>query len=373
LFQKRAAAPLVAVLFTGLSAGVAGAQTLANPDISVIGDMRAIARTDEAASAAGAGNLSFVFEEIEFNFAGYLNPYMRADVTAALHGEEVEVELEEANFTVLRGLPWSLQFNAGRYLLDFGRLNSQHPHQWAWMDTPLVIRTMLGEEGLRATGGRLTMLTGAGETAVTLSASAFMSDAFAAHEHGQDDGHEHEAAEEDAAPEVMGSSRVSLFRQLSDAWSFEAGGSYMAGTYDPVEALWLDLAGADLKLRWRPDTYRSFVWIAEMMSGTREVAAEDSPGISITETSSTGAFTSVQYQFRMRWDLGGFVDWTQDAVAGDAETTAAGAFFGFSPAEETARISLVYRHETSDFYDHEDNSLTLQFLWSLGPHKVHTF
>jgi len=33
----------------------------------------------------------------------------------------------------------------------------------------------------------------------------------------------------------------------------------------------------------------------------------------------------------------------------------------------------VYRHQTSDMYAFADNSLTLQFLWSLGPHKPHTF
>lgn len=372
MFQKRAATPLIALMLAGLLPGAARAQTLANPDISVIGDMRAVGRTDEAAAAAGSKNLSFVFEEIEFNFAGHLNPYMRADITAALHGEEVEVELEEANFTILRGLPWSLQFNAGRYLLDFGRINPQHPHQWAWMETPLMIRTMLGEEGLRATGGRLTMLTAVGETAVTLSASAFMSDAFEAHDHGAEDG-DQAHAEEDAPAEIMGSGRMALFRQVSDTWSFEIAGSYMAGTYDPVESLWMDLAGADLKLRWRPDSYRSFVWIAEAMTGTREVADEDSLGVAIGETAATGAFTSVQYQFRKRWDVGGFADWTQDAVVEDAETTAFGAFFAFSPAEETARISLVYRRETSDLYEHDDDSITLQFLWSLGPHKVHTF
>ena len=57
----------------------------------------------------------------------------------------------------------------------------------------------------------------------------------------------------------------------------------------------------------------------------------------------------------------------------DAETTAYGAFFAFLPVEETARIGLVYRHETSDLTDFDDDSVTLQFLWSLGPHKVHTF
>jgi len=369
LVHRRGALLLVVALVAAWPGARASAQTLSNPDISVIGDMRAVARTDETAAAAGVRNLVFDLEEIEFNFAGYLNPYMRADVTAALHsaGGEVEVELEEANFTVLRGLPWTLQFNAGRYLLDFGRINQQHPHQWAWMDTPLMIRTMLGEEGLRATGGRVTALVDAGENAITLSASAFMSDAFAPHDHDR------AAEDEEASPEIMGSGRVSLFRQFSDTWSGEIGGSYLAGTYDPVEALWVDLAGADFKLRWRPDSYRSFVWIVEAMGSEREVASGDSLALAITSTQAAGVFSSAQLQWRKRWDAGAFLDYSEDAVVEGAATTAAGAYLGFSPAEETARIALVYRHETSDLYAHDDDSLTLQFLWSLGPHKVHTF
>jgi hypothetical protein len=108
------------------------------------------------------------------------------------------------------------------------------------------------------------------------------------------------------------------------------------------------------------------------MTSDREIADEDSVA-TISKVKAKGAFTSVDLQFRKRWDVGGFFDWTEDATIEGAETTAAGAFFGFNPVEETARISLVYRHETSDLYDYTDDSLTVQFLWSLGPHKAHTF
>jgi hypothetical protein len=348
------------------AAGAAGGQTLSNPDISAIGDMRGIWRSQEAADSTGASQFEFVLEEVELAFTGYLNPYMRADAFIGFHIAEEAIDFEEANFTVLRGLPWTLQFNAGRYLLDFGKINTQHPHQWAWIESPLMIRTMLGEEGLRADGARLTALVGVGETALGLSASAFSSGGFG-HEHGEGE------EEEEAAPEIMGSGRASLFRQLSDAWSAEIGGSYLAGTYDPAEDLKLAMAGIDWKLRWRPNSYQSFVWVVEAMTSDRDVAEEDSVSFTVTEVDANGVFTSADLQWRKRWDAGGYFDWTQDATTQDAETTAYGVFFGFNPVEETARISLVYRHETSDLYDHTDDSVTLQFLWSLGPHKAHTF
>lgn len=348
-----------------MAAGVARGQTLSNPDLSAIGDMRVIARTSETADSLGAEQLEFSFEELELAINAYLNPYMRADVFIGIHGLGPEVEIEEAFLTVLRGLPLSLQLSAGAYLLDFGRLNSQHPHQWGWLERPLMQQTMFGEEGVRAVGVRATTLHAVGETAVTLSGSAFNGDALA--------GHEHAAGEEaeEAAPKIMGSGRLSAFRQLSDTVSFEVGGSYLGGVYDPVENLKASIAGLDAKLRWRPDAYRSFVWIAEAMTSDRDVEDEESGEISAVD--AMGAFTSAELQWRRRWSAGAFFDWSEDASIPGAETTAAGGFFAFSPAEETARFSLVYRHQTSDLYAYDDDSLTLQFLWSLGPHKPHAF
>ncbi|HXV13154.1 MAG TPA: hypothetical protein VEC56_03015 [Candidatus Krumholzibacteria bacterium] len=336
--------------------------------MSAIGDMRAVYRPSESAAGVGSNELTFDFEELELALNAYLNPYMRADVFLSIHGTGPEVEIEEANFTVLRGLPAALQFNAGQYLLDFGKLNTQHPHQWAWLDRPLMHRTMLGEDGLRALGARLTTLFAVGENALGLSASAFSGGAFESHEHGD------EGEEDEAPPDIMGSARASLFRQVSDAWSAELGASYLFGNYDPVEPLATQIAAVDWKLRWRPNSYQAFVWVAEAMSSEREVAEEiDSVTVNLSTVDAMGAFTSAELQFRKRWSAGAFFDWTQDASIQDAESTAYGAFFDFLPVEETARIGIVYRHETSDLTDFDDDSVTLQFLWSLGPHKVHTF
>jgi hypothetical protein len=363
---RSAATSIAGILI--MVAGVARGQTLSNPDLSAIGDMRVIARTSETADSLGQEPLEFSFEELEIAINAYLNPYMRADVFVGIHGLGPEIEIEEAVLTVLRGLPLSLQMSAGAYLLDFGRINSQHPHQWGWLERPLMQQTMFGEEGLRAVGLRATTLLAVGETAVTLSGSAFNGDAFSGHEHGDEAAaHEHE----EAAPKIMGSGRLSAFRQFGTAWSFEIGGSYLGGIYDPVENLNVNVAGIDAKLRWRPDTYRSLVWIAEAMSSDRDVEP-DSTG-TLAAVDAMGAFTSAEYQWRRRWSAGAFFDWTEDATVAGAETTATGGFLAFSPAEETARFSLVYRHETSDLYAFTDDSLTLQFLWSLGPHKPHAF
>ncbi len=363
MHRRRNAATLIAGIAIA-AAGATRAQTLTNPDIGVIGDMRVVARSAGAADSTGTEQLEFVFEELEVSFTAPLNPYMRADVFLGIHGLGPDVEIEEAYLTVLRGLPLSLQVSAGAYLLDFGRINSQHPHLWGWIQRPLMHATMLGEDGLRAVGVRATTLASLGETAVTASGSAFGGDAFARHE-DEEAGH----AGESPAAKVMGSGRLSAFRQLSDAWSAELGASYLGGTYDRAENLALGIAAIDAKVRWRPDAYRAFVLVAEAMDGRRDIAGT---GGTVTAVDAAGVFASAEMQWRRRWSGGGFFDWTEDATVAGAETTAFGAFLAFSPAEETARFSLAYRRTTSDLFDHDD-TLTLQFLWSLGPHRVHSF
>ena len=357
-------------------AGCPHAQTLANPDLSVLGDMRINFRTGETADSLGVNEIQMEFREIEFNFNAYLNPYMRADAFIGIHGTHGEVEVEEASITVLRGLPLDLQLKTGKYLLDFGRINTQHPHQWGWIEWPLVHRAMLGEEGLWPVGLQLSSLQPLGETAVRLSVNAFMGDAFA-HEH-----HHDESADEhnDTAPaEIMGSARLSLFRSFTDAWSAELGGSYLAGRYDPAEDLHVGLAGVDWKLKWRPDSYRAFVWTFEAIRSDRDVlpeheeadTSENEPHIQKTE--AFGAFSAVEVRFRRVWDVGGHFDYTQDPQIDGAETTALGAWFGYMPAEETARFSVIYRHETSDLRQFDNDGVVFQIVWALGPHRPHPF
>ena len=91
------------------------AQTLVNPDISAVGDMRTVFRTKEDADSLGVNQVDFLFNELELNFVGYLNPYMRADAFIGIHGADIsEIHLEEASITVLRGLPLRLQFKTGK-------------------------------------------------------------------------------------------------------------------------------------------------------------------------------------------------------------------------------------------------------------------
>lgn len=361
---------LLFVLLAALPAALSG-QTMENPDISAIADMRYVYRNDVAAGLAGQDEASFEFEELELAFTGYLNPYMRADFYLGIHGVTGPFELEEGYASVVRGIPVQLRF--GKYLLDFGRINTQHPHQWGWLERPLMYRTVFGHHGAAVIGLGASRLQAVGETAVTLSVSGFRNDFFEipAHDEESGDEHHHDAG---GAADIGGSGRLSAFRSLTENTHIEAGISGLAARYDYEHGLDAALAGADFKLRWRPDTYRAFNLVAEALYSDREVGHSDEEETLHVETvTAWGAFSAAELRFRKRYDLGVYFDWTQDAYVQDAETTAWGAYAGFMPVEETARFSLVYRTEESDFYEGSSDTISFQVLWSLGPHQPHPF
>ena len=125
------ARPAVALAALTLLAAVAAAQNV-NPEISVIGDVRAF--VNDNSGDPDEGELQLDLESVELALQGYLNPFARADVYVAYHDEELTVE--EAYATILRGLPWGLQVRAGKYRVDFGKLNLLHPHAYSFLDTP---------------------------------------------------------------------------------------------------------------------------------------------------------------------------------------------------------------------------------------------
>jgi hypothetical protein len=102
----------------------------------------------------------FTVQGVELNLQGAVDPYFRANANLLFsidaEGESF-FELEEAWMETV-SLPWNLQLRAGEILTDFGRINTQHPHSWGFVDSPLVSARFLGPDGLRNPGARLAWL-----------------------------------------------------------------------------------------------------------------------------------------------------------------------------------------------------------------------
>ncbi|MEI7729981.1 MAG: hypothetical protein WCO56_10445 [Verrucomicrobiota bacterium] len=102
----------------------------------------------------------FTLQGLEANFTGAVDPYFRGNANVAFQinsAGDSALELEEA-WLETTSLPGNLQLRLGQYLTDFGRANTTHPHTWSFVDSPLVSARLLGPDGVRNLGARLSWL-----------------------------------------------------------------------------------------------------------------------------------------------------------------------------------------------------------------------
>ncbi|MFV8835347.1 zinc-regulated TonB-dependent outer membrane receptor [Aquisalimonas sp. APHAB1-3] len=104
----------------------------------------------------GGGGDGFQLRETEFAFEASVDPYFDAFAMLVVEGTDT-VDLEEAYFTT-SSLPWGLQIKGGRFLSDIGYINNQHPHEWDFVDRPLVSEHLFGHHGIQETGVQLNWL-----------------------------------------------------------------------------------------------------------------------------------------------------------------------------------------------------------------------
>ncbi|MGH7796914.1 MAG: hypothetical protein ACREQ2_18780 [Candidatus Binatia bacterium] len=123
-----------------------GAPSALNPAIGM-----AIDATAEHRAKAGG---DFNFRAAEIGISASIDPYARA--YAVFTGSKDEFEVEEAAM-VTTSLPWNLQVRGGRFFADFGRLAKFHPHEYAFVNTPLSLERIVGGES-KADGVELSYL-----------------------------------------------------------------------------------------------------------------------------------------------------------------------------------------------------------------------
>ena len=103
----------------------------------------------------------FTLSQAELSFTGAVDPYFMAEchlITLISPEGETEVELEEA-FLTTTALPCGFQIEAGQSFTEFGRINPRHPHQWDFIDQPVINSRLFGGDGMRGPGIRVGYLT----------------------------------------------------------------------------------------------------------------------------------------------------------------------------------------------------------------------
>jgi len=371
----------------------------------------------------------FTIQGVELNLQGAVDPYFRANANILFSVDsagETFTELEEAWLETV-SLPWNLQVRGGQYLSDFGRINTQHPHAWGFVDSPLVSARLLGPDGLRNPGAKVGWLLplpffselslgiqdSQGETAASFRSSG--------HSHGEEEeeipfGYRHADNNRgiSSVTDMLITPRLATSFELTDSQTLVLGAS---GAFGPNNSgsggdTMTQIYGLDVYWKWKPANAHggfpfvsfqteamlrryelgAFDWQEEADAGEVPIidVATGLPAVLASETvTDYGAYGQLLYGFRKGWVAGLRVDYV-NSEEGDYEKmdlTFEGDTLGRDPQrEERWRISPNLTWYPSEFsklrlqYNYDDrreagvdHSVWLQFEFLLGAHASHKF
>lgn len=341
------------------------AQTTLNPDISAIGEISVFSHNDkERPNESKKFNLSN--PNLELNINGYLNPYARAD--AVIAWEDENAAIEEFYATILRGLPFGMNLRAGKYRLEFGRLNPVHPHGYSFIDIPMVHEEFFGEEGLNDVALRTAFLLPTGNAYTELMVAVTKGNALL----------EKDALKDNDTTHL----NPGFFGRLTTTFAATETAELSLGTslLNSVEVLEprqfrTTVFGVDAKYKDVRSRYSTLLLEGEFLCRSQEQDSADN-------VTSYGGYAYLDYRFHKVYNVGAMFDYTTvksfelDTLGTPAEVSAntwrGTLFVGFAPIEETTLIRLV-GHWTKPEDADGIWELAAQMVFSLGPHKPHNF
>lgn len=394
-------------------------------------------KRDEALSTLQGGahdpnKRGFTLGQAELSFSGAVDPYFRGETHLISSIDPVEgetvVELEEA-FLTTTSLPYNLELEVGHFFTEFGQINPQHPHQWDWVDQPVINSRLFGGDGMRQTGFRLSALlptpwyssfhfgmqNANGETM-----PSFLGGELGGHGHGEEEepdaGHAHEGGEEDLAEvleefgdpgiggrpvieqDVRGFGDFAYLVRWTNSWDLSdsiSGVVGFSGMYGP-NATGRDgntyLYGLDMKWRWNPlGNFRGYpflTWQTEVMRRDLHAArfeGVDPDGDLITVPGRTlqdwGLYTQALYGFSYGWAAGVRYEYAggngvsiggrqNDPFRDDRHRLA--PLLVWRPSE-FSRLRLQYNFDHASHLSGSAHSVWLGFEWLYGSHAAHSF
>ena len=374
----------------------------------------------------------FTVQNVELTLSGAVDPYFRGQGNVVLQidsGGESFLELEEM-YAETTSLPGNLQLKAGQYFTEFGRLNQQHPHSWAFVDQPLVNGRFLGGDGLRNPGVRLSWLVptpfyselflsvqnSQGETAASFRSAGGGHGGevpeglpFGYRHPDNDRGVRH-------VTDMLFTPRYAMSFDVTDSQTLLVGASGAFGpnangsTGDTMTQIY----GVDLYWKWKPsDGQGGFPFVSfqtEAMLRRYELGSFDwdedgdglvsagevvdvgtgLPAILNGETlTDYGLYSQLLYGFRKGWVAGVRFDYVGSRKADyeRLELELAGDVLGRDPQRaqrwrvspnltwyptEFSKVRLQYNYDDRRGFG-DDHSVWLQFEFLLGAHAAHKF
>jgi hypothetical protein len=383
----------------------AAAANSANPEISLIlqgrysqlkpGERRPTGFLRD--SGIGVPTRGFSLDDTELILAANIDPYFRGLANVVMADGNADVE--EAWFQTLT-LGEGLTLKGGRFISGIGYQNEQHPHAWDFADNNLMYQTLFGEH-LVQDGLQLKWLAPT-ETFLELGAEIGRGGAFP----GSMDGGDKNGPGDWALYGHVGG-------DVGESSAWRAGLSYLSAQPKNRESLVRDLDGvdtlsrftgksrtwiADFIWKWAPDgnpRSRNFKFQSEYFqrneSGELACGDADAALPSLCSGGSSDAYRARQsgwyaqgiYQLMPHWRVGlrydrlnmGSLDYGANnaiLLPANYHPNKWSLMTDYAPSEFSLfRLQLSRDHAMQG--DPDNSQITLQYIYSLGPHGAHKF
>ena len=331
-----------------------------NPEISLTGDMYGQHIFNDNGFTEKTRTGAY-FRGIGLHMQGNLDPF--SFIKVAISFTPHHVHFGEAYITWTNALP-QIGITAGKFRQQFGVVNRWHVHALDQFDFPLAMTTLLGPAGLNQIG-----------ISFDWTMPSFLADANSLVlqiTNGQN---------EQLFSGEMFSFPATLFHfnnywDLSRNTYLDLGFTGMIGEnnergYDDTGALVLEnnrttvLGGVDLTLFWEPVNqalYNSFIWRSELFYVDKKLDDGDIKAL--------GGYSYVEYKFHEQWQIGTRFDYTQPFE----ENNSSKHSYQIVPyitwwQSHWVKLRLQYSYLNGNTMPEAINTLRLQIVWAVGPHK----
>ena len=336
----------------------------------------------------------FSLRNAEIALDGAVDPYFKgfANIVLKLDNDnQTSIELEEA-YLLSTALPANLQVKAGQFFANFGRVNPQHPHQWSFVDQPIIIGRAFGPDGLRSIGAQGSWLVPV-PFFTELTLGVFDGQGGTSHSFrnqgapdalGVDRFHGRATTNRGirGAGDLLFVPRLASSFDLTDEQTLVVGASAAFGPNDTGGGNATQIYGADVYWKWKPsnaDAGFPFVsWQTEVLYERYEAGADLGASLPAETLQDWGGYSQILWGFKPRWVVGlrgeyasgnhGAFD-SEDVFRGERERVSPGITFYPS---EFSKIRLQYNYDHGALFG-EAHSIWLQLEFLLGAHGAHKF
>lgn len=336
----------------------------------------------------------FTLPNSEIALDGAIDPYFKGFANIVLkfdNDNETDIELEETYLQSV-SLPGNLQLKAGQFFANFGRANSQHPHAWAFVDSPVMLARTLGPDGLRNPGAQLSWLA-----PTPFYTELFLGifdgqggTAFGFRNPGEPDalginrvhGRETTARTLRGPQDLLFTPRIASSFEVNDTQTLVAGLSGAFGPNDTGAHSRTEIYGADLYWKWKPANAASgfpFVsWQTEFLTSRFGAGEDVAAGLPAENLRDWGFYSQVLWGFKPRWITGLRGEWANgNSGVDDANDVFRGERYRVSPVltflpSEFSKVRLQYNYDQGELFGTE-HSIWVQLEFMLGAHGAHKF